>query len=68
MAVDIVMPRLSDSMEEGTVLQWFVAEGAPVWESFSGITLPRRRRKAARDFARAAAEVELVIAAWAGHP
>ncbi len=32
MAVDIVMPRLSDSMEEGTVLQWFVAEGAPVAE------------------------------------
>jgi pyruvate dehydrogenase E2 component (dihydrolipoamide acetyltransferase) len=31
-AVDIVMPRLSDSMEEGTVLQWFVAEGAPVAE------------------------------------
>jgi pyruvate dehydrogenase E2 component (dihydrolipoyllysine-residue acetyltransferase) len=29
-AVDIVMPRLSDSMEEGTVLQWFVAEGAAV--------------------------------------
>ncbi len=32
MAVDIVMPRLSDSMEEGTVLQWFVAEGSPVAE------------------------------------
>jgi hypothetical protein len=46
----------------------YLAEGAPVWESFSGITLPRRRRKAARDFARAAAEVELVIAAWAGNP
>ena len=32
MSVDIVMPRLSDSMEEGTVLQWFVAEGSPVAE------------------------------------
>lgn len=27
MAHDIIMPRLSDSMEEGTVLQWLVAEG-----------------------------------------
>jgi pyruvate dehydrogenase E2 component (dihydrolipoamide acetyltransferase) len=26
-AVEIVMPRLSDSMEEGTILQWLVAEG-----------------------------------------
>ncbi len=32
MAVEIVMPRLSDSMEEGTILQWFVAEGAEVKE------------------------------------
>ena len=30
MAVDIVMPRLSDSMEEGTVAKWLVAEGAEV--------------------------------------
>jgi pyruvate dehydrogenase E2 component (dihydrolipoamide acetyltransferase) len=30
MAVDIVMPRLSDSMEEGTVLEWLVAEGDEV--------------------------------------
>jgi pyruvate dehydrogenase E2 component (dihydrolipoamide acetyltransferase) len=29
-AVEIVMPRLSDSMEEGTVLQWFIAEGDAV--------------------------------------
>ncbi len=27
MAHEIIMPRLSDSMEEGTILQWFVAEG-----------------------------------------
>jgi pyruvate dehydrogenase E2 component (dihydrolipoamide acetyltransferase) len=26
-AVEIVMPRLSDSMEEGTIVQWLVAEG-----------------------------------------
>jgi pyruvate dehydrogenase E2 component (dihydrolipoamide acetyltransferase) len=26
-AQEIIMPRLSDSMEEGTVLQWLVAEG-----------------------------------------
>ncbi len=32
MAVEIVMPRLSDSMEEGTILQWFVAEGDQVAE------------------------------------
>jgi pyruvate dehydrogenase E2 component (dihydrolipoamide acetyltransferase) len=31
-AVDIVMPRLSDSMEEGTVLRWLVDEGALVVE------------------------------------
>jgi len=30
LATEIVMPRLSDSMEEGTVLQWFVAEGDAV--------------------------------------
>jgi pyruvate dehydrogenase E2 component (dihydrolipoamide acetyltransferase) len=27
MAVEIVMPRLSDSMEEGTIVSWLVAEG-----------------------------------------
>jgi pyruvate dehydrogenase E2 component (dihydrolipoamide acetyltransferase) len=27
MAREIIMPRLSDSMEEGTILQWLVAEG-----------------------------------------
>jgi pyruvate dehydrogenase E2 component (dihydrolipoamide acetyltransferase) len=26
-ALEIIMPRLSDSMEEGTILQWLVAEG-----------------------------------------
>ena len=30
MAVEVVMPRLSDSMEEGTVLAWLVAEGEEV--------------------------------------
>ncbi|HEY5427688.1 MAG TPA: dihydrolipoamide acetyltransferase family protein [Solirubrobacteraceae bacterium] len=30
MPVEIVMPRLSDSMEEGTILQWFVSEGDAV--------------------------------------
>src|SRR5712691_11104591 len=29
-AVEIVIPRLSDSMEEGTVARWLVAEGAQV--------------------------------------
>ncbi len=32
MPVEIVMPRLSDSMEEGTILQWFVSEGDAVVE------------------------------------
>src|SRR3954464_895650 len=27
MASDVVMPRLSDSMEEGTILKWLVSEG-----------------------------------------
>src|SRR3954447_7927150 len=27
---DIVMPRLSDSMEEGTIIKWLVSDGAPV--------------------------------------
>src|SRR3954447_7551665 len=30
MAVEVVMPRLSDSMEEGTVLEWHAAEGETV--------------------------------------
>ena len=30
MAVEIVMPRLSDSMEEGTILRWLVAPGDEV--------------------------------------
>jgi pyruvate dehydrogenase E2 component (dihydrolipoamide acetyltransferase) len=30
MATEVVMPRLSDSMEEGTVLAWLVAEGEAV--------------------------------------
>jgi pyruvate dehydrogenase E2 component (dihydrolipoamide acetyltransferase) len=30
MATDVTMPRLSDSMEEGTVLKWLVEEGAEV--------------------------------------
>ncbi|MBA3422513.1 MAG: 2-oxo acid dehydrogenase subunit E2, partial [Thermoleophilaceae bacterium] len=30
MATDVIMPRLSDSMEEGTVLKWLVEEGAEV--------------------------------------
>jgi pyruvate dehydrogenase E2 component (dihydrolipoamide acetyltransferase) len=29
-AIEIVMPRLSDSMEEGTIVQWLVAEGDAV--------------------------------------
>src|SRR3954453_20312283 len=27
MATDVTMPRLSDSMEEGTILKWIVGEG-----------------------------------------
>src|SRR3954469_14273936 len=30
MATDVVMPRLSDSMEEGTILKWIVSEGGEV--------------------------------------
>src|SRR5437870_1564297 len=30
MATDVTMPRLSDSMEEGTILNWIVEEGAEV--------------------------------------
>ena len=30
MATDVTMPRLSDSMEEGTVLKWLVEEGGEV--------------------------------------
>jgi len=31
-ALEIVMPRLSDSMEEGTVVRWLVTEGETVSE------------------------------------
>jgi pyruvate dehydrogenase E2 component (dihydrolipoamide acetyltransferase) len=27
---DVVMPRLSDTMEEGTILRWLIADGEPV--------------------------------------
>src|SRR3954466_3154328 len=30
MATDVTMPRLSDSMEEGTILNWLVEEGGEV--------------------------------------
>src|SRR5436853_7534101 len=30
MATDVTMPRLSDSMEEGTILKWVVEEGGEV--------------------------------------
>ncbi|HYZ27459.1 MAG TPA: lipoyl domain-containing protein, partial [Thermoleophilaceae bacterium] len=30
MASELTMPRLSDSMEEGTILKWLVDEGAEV--------------------------------------
>src|ERR671928_1888417 len=30
MATDVVMPRLSDSMEEGTVIKWLVEPGGEV--------------------------------------
>src|SRR5436190_4854693 len=30
MASEVVMPRLSDSMEEGTILKWLVEKGAEV--------------------------------------
>ncbi len=30
MATDVLMPRLSDSMEEGTVLKWLVEQGGEV--------------------------------------
>ena len=30
MASEVTMPRLSDSMEEGTVLKWLVEEGGEV--------------------------------------
>ena len=30
MATDVTMPRLSDSMEEGTVLKWLVEPGGEV--------------------------------------
>ena len=30
MATDVTMPRLSDSMEEGTILKWLVEEGGDV--------------------------------------
>jgi hypothetical protein len=42
----------------------YLAEGAPIWETFSFLTMARRRRAAARAFARAAAEVDHVVAVW----
>ena len=36
MATDVTMPRLSDSMEEGTILKWLVSEGDEVEKGPSG--------------------------------
>jgi|HubBroStandDraft_1064217.scaffolds.fasta_scaffold375201_2 hypothetical protein len=44
----------------------YVAEGMRAWDAFSPVTLPIRRRRAARDFERAAHGVSLVVAAWTG--
>ncbi len=30
MAVELVMPRLSDTMQEGTLVSWLVGDGQPV--------------------------------------
>jgi hypothetical protein len=46
----------------------YVAEAMRSSEWFAAITLPLRRRQAARDFDRAARGVELVLAAWRGAP
>jgi hypothetical protein len=42
----------------------YLAEGMRSWQTFAGLTVPIRRRRAARDFERAAREVEQVVAAW----
>jgi hypothetical protein len=42
----------------------YLAEGMPPWNPFSQLTLGMRRRRAARDFDRAARDVEQVVAAW----
>jgi|HubBroStandDraft_1064217.scaffolds.fasta_scaffold206401_2 hypothetical protein len=42
----------------------YLVEGAPIWETFSFLTVARRRRTAARAFARAAAEVDQVVTVW----
>lgn len=42
----------------------YLADGARSWEAFSSVTVPMRRRRAARDFDRAVVEVEQVLAAW----
>src|SRR5580658_2113458 len=39
----------------------YLAEGMPFWPAFAGLTVPVRRRRAARDFERAAREVEQVV-------
>ena len=42
MASDVTMPRLSDSMEEGTVLKWLVDEGRGQAASRSSRSRPTR--------------------------
>ena len=50
MAVDVVMPRLSDSMEEGTVLRWLKSPGDEVQRGDELVELHvQLPRHAARD-------------------
>jgi hypothetical protein len=42
----------------------YLAEGSLRWDFFASATLAARRRRAARDFERAARDVEQVVAAW----
>jgi hypothetical protein len=44
----------------------YLAEGGRPWEAFSSVTLPLRRRRAERDFEKAAREVDQVMSAWRG--
>src|ERR671932_690069 len=62
MATDVTMPRLSDSMEEGTILKWIVEEGGEVKREESEEEADDERTKASPVARRVANELGVDIA------
>src|SRR3954471_1391876 len=60
MATDVTMPRLSDSMEEGTILKWLVSEGDEVKKGQEIVEIETDKANMTYEADTAGAIVELV--------